>query len=298
MLKKIIINIILIVLTIFILDFSIGKVLKHFYFKAVGGTNYEITYALEKTKADVLIFGSSRANHHYIPKIIKDSLGLTCYNTGRDGAVLLYQNAVLKSVLKRYVPKIIILDFIGGSDEIKQAYDDLSYLTPYYDKDIDIQKIVNLKGSFEELKLISNIYPYNSEIYNIFRNTVSNKKRSTDNGFKPEVGIWKKNIDTIKSIEPYNDSIIISANNEFLDLAKNSGSKVIVVYSPMYLHYNQKRDLDFMKSLCEEKGIPFLDYTKDTVFLNNRKYFKDPLHLNHEGATLFTNNFINKLKDK
>ena len=41
---------------------------------------------MELTKADLLVFGSSRANHHYVPEVFEDSLKLTFYNTGKDGS--------------------------------------------------------------------------------------------------------------------------------------------------------------------------------------------------------------------
>ncbi len=297
MLKKIIINIVLVGITVFVLDLLIGKNLDYNYFKAVEGENFQITYAIEKTKADVLIIGSSRANHHYIPKMIQDSLNLSCYNAGMDGCVLLYQNAILKSVLKRYTPKVIILDYIGGLEDEELSYDMLSHLTPYYDTHEEIREIVELKSPFEKIKLLSNIYPHNSEVYSILRNTFQSSKRITDNGYKPEEGVWEKEMDTIKTILPYEfDKTILAANKEFLYLAKKSGAKVIVIYSPIYLSFKQKQELDFMKQLCKEQEIPFWDFSKDSMFLNNKKYFKDVKHLNHTGASLYTNIIIKKLK--
>ncbi len=297
MLKKILINIVLVGITVFVFDLLIGKSLNYNYFKAVEGENFQITHAMEKTKADVLIIGSSRANHHYIPKMIQDSLNLSCYNAGMDGCVLLYQNAILKSVLKRYVPKVIILDFIGGLEDEELSYDMLSMLTPYYDTHEEIREVVEQKSPFEKIKLLSNIYPHNSEVYNILRNTNHSNKRVTDNGYKPEEGVWQKEMDTIKTVIPYEfDKTILAANKEFLHLAKNSGAKVIVIYSPIYLSFKQKQEIDFMKKLCKEQKIPFWDFSNDSLFLNNKKYFKDVKHLNHIGASLYTNIIIEKLK--
>ena len=49
-------------LIVFAGDFLIGKTLKYFYFKASSGLFQRTTYSIEKTEADILIFGSSRAN--------------------------------------------------------------------------------------------------------------------------------------------------------------------------------------------------------------------------------------------
>ena len=114
---------ILLLFIIFLLDFSIGQILRYFYFKSECGRQYRATYAIEKTTADVLIFGSSRAYHHYIPPLIENKLKQSCYNTGSPGQYLLYNYATLKAVLKRYTPKIIILDVTAG--DLKTGYEHL-----------------------------------------------------------------------------------------------------------------------------------------------------------------------------
>ncbi|HEY1870110.1 MAG TPA: hypothetical protein VGG71_03575, partial [Chitinophagaceae bacterium] len=97
--------------TVFLLDLIIGSVLKKFYFQQESGLDYRSTYSIEKTTADVLIFGSSTANHDYIPEIFGKVLGIPSYNVGRDGTSVFYDYSILKMILKRYSPKIIILDF-------------------------------------------------------------------------------------------------------------------------------------------------------------------------------------------
>ena len=132
MIKKLIFNTVLVALVVFILDFVIGRTLRHFYFKEIAGIHYRSTYSMEQAEADILIFGASRANRHYATKVFEDSLKMTYYNTGRDANGIFYQTAVLKSVLKRYSPKIIILDYSGDFTTKRREYDNLSSLLPYY----------------------------------------------------------------------------------------------------------------------------------------------------------------------
>ena len=84
--------------------------MRYFYFKETNGREYRAAYAIEKEKADVVVFGASRAYRHYVPDIIEDSLKMSCYNTGNYGHTILYSYATLKVILKRYTPKLIILD--------------------------------------------------------------------------------------------------------------------------------------------------------------------------------------------
>ena len=50
----------------------------------VGGRGRD-NYICDKSVDDILIFGSSRAVHHYNSSMIEDSLGMSCYNCGDDG---------------------------------------------------------------------------------------------------------------------------------------------------------------------------------------------------------------------
>ena len=55
--KKIAVNIGLVIIVVFILDLAIGKTLRHFYFTETSGTHYRTTYAIDSTKAEILVFG-------------------------------------------------------------------------------------------------------------------------------------------------------------------------------------------------------------------------------------------------
>ena len=56
-------------------------------------------YTVEKVNADVVVIGSSKASHHYVPQMLEDSLGMTVYNCGQDGCFLLYQNCIVNMIL-------------------------------------------------------------------------------------------------------------------------------------------------------------------------------------------------------
>ena len=301
MLKKIILNITIVVLVVFILDFAIGKILNHFYFNESSGLHYRTTYALEKTTADVLIFGASRANHHYVPEVFENSLNLSYYNTGRDGNGIFYQLAVLKSVLKRYTPKILVLDFVGSFEKNEKPYDRLSSLLPYYKNHKEIQEIIELRSPYEKIKLLSRIYPYNSQLTSIaVGNLEVNKKRKNDNkGYVSLNGKWASKIDSIDKITTNNlDTIQLNALQEFVHLAKKSEANVYVIFSPIFFKFKKNENFDICNRICAIENVPFWDYSKDTTFLNNKQLFQDPDHLNHNGATIFSNKVVTRIKNK
>ena len=163
-------NAIIFLLVVFIIDQVLGRTLRHYYFTSTSGENYRTTYALDSTNADIIILGSSRASHHYVPKIIKDSLGLSCYNTGRDGNFLLFNFAVFKSIVKRYSPKVVILDLNPFElYEAANSYDGLSTLLPYYWDKPELRGIIELRSRVERYKMLSAVYPFNSKILAILK---------------------------------------------------------------------------------------------------------------------------------
>lgn len=299
MFKKIIINIAIVATIVFVFDFAIGRTLRYFYFKETSGLDYRTTYAMDSTKAGILIFGSSRANHHYVPEIYEDSLKMTFYNSGRDGNGIFFQTAVLKSALKRYTPKVIILDFAEDIKKERRSYDRMSSLLPYYWKHEEIRKAVELRSPFEKIKLLSEIYPFNSEILTIaIGNLEINKKRKSDNkGYVALYKEWEKGIDSITINDMYEaDSNKVNAFREFLVQAKKSGAIVFVVYSPIFIKFNKLQDINICRELCSSENVTFWDFSKDTLFLNNRQLFQDIEHLNNNGAKIFSNLMVDKIK--
>ncbi len=299
MLKKLAINIVITLLIVFILDFAIGNVLRYFYFKESSGLHYRTTYSVDSTTANLLIVGSSRANHHYVPEVFEDSLKETFYNTGRDGNGTFYQFALVKSVLKRYQPKIIIFEYSSKFENEPLEYDQMSSLLPYYKDHSEIRKIIELRSPMEKLKLLSQIYPFNSQILTIgVGNLEINKARVTDNkGYVPLYDIWHENLDSIADRRVFAiDTNKINAFKECLTLPKKLGVQVYVVFSPLFQKYHKNQELDRCSQICAAQNIPFWDYSKDSSFLSDKTLFKDILHLNYKGAAKFSKLIAGKIK--
>lgn len=299
--RKFIFSILVVLVLIFILDFAIGRTLRYFYFRENQGFEYSTTYAMDSTKADVLVFGASRAKYHYVPKVFDDSLKMSFYNTGNDGEAIFFQLAVLRAALKRHTPKIIILDYNSGLAKGEDGYNEISFLLPYYKTHEEIRRIVELKSPYERVKLVSEIYPFNSKIITIILNNLSrnNKKDIGDRGFLPRFGEWQYKIDTIRNTIPYIvDTNKLNALHEFLNIAKESGAKLFVVYSPIYERYEREPDeISICKGICSSENIPFWDLSQDTLFQNNVHLFFDTHHLNMGGASLFSKIVANEIKE-
>ncbi len=276
------------------LDFISGAIIKHFYFRQTSGPEFVTTYSIEKTNADILIFGSSRANHHYYLGVFEQKLKMSCHNAGRDGFDIPYHYALLKAILKRYTPKIIILDL--NSDEfhkIQGSYDKLSALLPYYKDHPEIRRIVDLISKNEKFKMMSHIYPFNSTLsYIILGNTKYNQKRRNEiNGYVPIKKVWRGPLNTYTISDNYElDSVKIRLFESFIKDCCTAKIKIYVINSPYYAKFNNTdKSIEIGQNIAQKYSVPFYDFSNDSTFINHPDLFGDEAHLNYEGANKFSN---------
>ncbi len=276
------------------LDFSIGKILNTLYFNQISGYMFRTTYTIEKTTADVLIFGSSRANHHYNPEILSKQLKMSVYNAGKDGSSIIYHYSVFKSIMKRYKPKVIILDIsVGEFNKTQNSYDRLSPLLPYYQTHPEIRPIVQLKSRYEKIKMLSSIYPFNSSIFSIVAgNTQLYSGNDKDiNGYIPLYRKLSENltVDTTNwtlQVDPVKEEMFCA----FIDECIKSGIQLFIICSPYHLNIkNQDKSIALISKITHNNSVPFFNFSSDSLFLKSTDLFSDRVHLNSYGAGIFSN---------
>ncbi|MFH1681721.1 MAG: hypothetical protein ABIH26_13900 [Candidatus Eisenbacteria bacterium] len=290
----------LFLLLLFTLDYGIGSSLCRFYFRQSSGEQYRTTYSMERTTAGILVFGTSRANHHYVPSVFEEGLGDDFYNAGRDGSSILYHYAVLAGVLARHTPRAVVLDITPAEFARSRApYERLTALLPYYDTHPEVRPVVLLKSRFERLKLLSRIYPFNSSLLTIaMGNLEANRKRKPDiKGYIPLRGRWggppgKAELAADETIDP----ALVRHFARFLVEARARGIRLHVVVSPAYREPGPpSRSLRIAGEICEKHGAAFSDFTSSACFFDRSDLFQDPYHLNHEGAVLFSERIVEEI---
>ena len=274
-------------------DVLLGNLLEHFYFKMKTGQSSRITHVLTKIDEDLVVFGSSRANHHYVPHILEDSLHVSAYNAGIDGQSMLFQYSALVSMKGKKMPKIIVLDLNQDwFDESATAYDRLYVMLPYYKVCKNIQPIVNLRSRFEPVKTISTLYRYNYFILPILANNTINRndKEEAIQGYVPlfktiKLPLVPKKVEKSTGL----DTIKVNIFKSFIRDAKNANCKVFVCISPFFKRINDK-PLTFStaEKICSEENIPFNDYSNLPIFSGHPELFDDANHLNNTGAEMYS----------
>jgi hypothetical protein len=297
--RKIIIGLII----IFVLDSVIGAGLRYLYFHRAYGNRKNLIYIIEEMNDPIVIMGSSRAQSHYVPSLFQSVFDQSCFNAGLGGTYIEYHEALLESVLNRYVPNVVILDFQANEFEKlpSRRLKSLSRIFPFYAEHPELRPLINSCGPTERVKMLSRIYPFNSEIYQIMIPYFISRRRLPDypDGYflNSKVGSFQPLM-----IEGYSQSILdidaMKAFDNFVSRAKGKGISLYVIVSPSLEEYQEPtKSMDYAQSVCNHHGVPFWDMSSYASILSHPEYFQDRLHMNDKGARIFSRVVIDRVKE-
>lgn len=296
--KRFVIKITILLLIIIAADYLIGCGMSYIVRNIKVGGQGRDNYIANEAKDDVLVFGSSRAVHHYNTPMLEDSLGMTAYNCGDDGAGIILSYARLLMIKERHTPHIIIQDICAEYDILKgDNHKYLGWLRYHYDKDV-IRPVFISVDETEKYKMMSQLYRYNSKfLQNIFVYFTGRSYDSGDKGYRPIYDSLDKM--KLRAVPQGNfleyDSLKLEYIHRFIELAKDS--RLYFVISPIWYGMDSMQ-IQPVKEICEEKGVPFLDYSNNPKYVHNNQFFSDGNHLNAKGADEFTKDLMLEIKKK
>jgi len=292
---------ILLLVAFVVFDFIIGLGLGEIRDNSPDGRYFKSKYSLEDGKEDIVIFGASCAETDFASSIIEDSLNMTCWNAGRGGQGLPFWLCIELGILKRYTPKIAIVE-IGAerlSADLGEFYEPAGILRPFYRKHKEIQPILDKISYFEKYFNLFNLYSYNSSYYYLFRpyfvKGLDGKLK--DKGWKPLDYFMKTSKNCISTI---NTSLKLNKEsldmfNYFISNLTDKGCKVFVVLTPNYSEKIIKTStLEYIKQM---ENVEILDFEFNDLISRDIKLYCDPMHLNRNGAIKYTSIFAHKFKE-
>lgn len=289
-------------LVFFLFFFLLDKL---FYYKIQALPNREVDKRLEwilegKMNKEILIFGSSRAQHNLYSDIIQDSLKKTTFNLGYRGCNIDFQLFLLKSVLKHNKkPEIIILTVDDDREFVTEKtlqfrYDKLFPLVKY-------QEITN------ELIFRKEISPFAVGLFSarigweqfLKPKPLTKYEKWTKAGTVlldfTAVDFDKK----IKQNKKYNRKLELSerlaAFAAFQEICKSENIKLYVLVPPNFAVQNSEF-VNRVNSLLIDKKTEL--FSENQQSFQDSSYFSDRSHLNKKGAIEYTNQIIKKLKVK
>jgi hypothetical protein len=290
-------GIILFALFIILADKFIGKILEIIYVNSDELAISQIRYTFNETSEDILIFGSSRAEHHYVPEIISKSTGCTSYNCGLGGQFLTFSYIQISETLKRYKPRLIILDLYPEMLLQKNFDQRLKILAPYYTSDTLIMEILNQSSRFEKFKYISSIYPYNSLLFPLLLGLFYTPDVS-DKGFIPVAGTIDTSLVVNKGSGKTHEIVEKQMMTlcEIIRVCQEKKVDLWILVSPIYKTTTQdSKIIQDLEILSKQKCVHFIDFSQNSYF-SNYLFFKDNLHLNSNGAIEYSKTVSDSLR--
>ena len=296
--KKFIFTILLSLVIIVLIDFVFGLTCSYLSTHAKGGDTYSINYIANEAYEDIIILGSSRASHHYIPSIFTDSLNMATYNAGKDGNGIIAMYGRLIMLTSRYKPKVIIYEVTAGFDiEKNDNHKYLDVLKRHYDKN-GIDEIFASVDEREGIKMNSNLYRYNTSFIQLISDNIRPTQVIIDGGYKPmfdKLTYEPKKNERNKDAEVIWDPVKKMYFRKLVELCKEKDIKLIFAISPFYAASNAKSFIPVIK-FCNENNITLLNHYCDSSFINNKDFFADPSHLNHDGANCYSKIIAGEMK--
>lgn len=295
--KKFIVNIFVFAMLIIALDIAISYAAGYMIDHAKSGATEKNKYICDRTTENILIMGSSRGVHHYDPRIIQSSLGMTCYNCAYDGCGSITAYGLLRVLLEHYTPKVVVYDVMPVFDYLTYEKDNSQFLGTlkyFYDRD-GIDSLFIKVNPNEQWKMKSWLYRLNSKSIQLLTENLMNRNDNVQ-GYMPQKRRmnYEPEISETRKVLEY-DSLKVECFNRIIDICKERGIKLILSISPSYKKTDDY-EFEYAKTLAKQKGIEMITHYCDTAINRNKDYFYDSVHMNEIGATEYTKMITNEIR--
>lgn len=297
--KKYLLKIVLFFGIVAVVDSEFGKTCEWLQLHAKGGQMKCITQAALVQESDIIIMGSSRANHHYVSSVLADSLGVSVYNAGVDGNGIVLASGLYAMMTSRYTPKVVIYDVEPAFDINVYSEDGnntryLGSLRPYFANE-KVRDIITRVDPVERYKDISSMFRYNSKIFDLIKDQFV-VGGFVEDGFVPVQGTMTKEPEIKTDGKPsQTDEMKLEFLDEFVAELSNSDTRLIVVASPKYGAVTSEV-FEPVKEICNRYGVEFWDCYSAPEF-QKLEYFKEQMHLNEAGAKYYSAILAQRLKN-
>ena len=283
---------------LFVLDRLLGRVADFLYARTRDGDTGETINALLAKPHDVVVFGSSRAEAHYMPGIMAPVLSASVFNAGFKGSNILYDYGLEELLLDHYVPKVIIYDFSSFSVTKSHAnpYDKLYPLYPFW-RNAHVWELIAAGGYRATLPFLSRIYPYNSKFHSLLIFNVLQHRADAYQGFNGSSAVMADApLDSLNYSERDYDPLLVEYLERFIELAQSRGARVLVVESPRRAYGSFPLPATVL-ALLRRTAVPVLDYPlSEHPEFQSFELYRDADHLNDSGARQFSAALARRLK--
>jgi len=271
--------------------------------QAIGKLNH---YLQKKDSVDLLVFGTSRANHH----IDVSELSSSSFNMGMDGTAIAYSSTLIRLLPKS--KKQLVIWHIDPNKVFDSIYnpDDILGLNTKYHRDDTIKEEIKKNGQSNPLQSFYYSLDYNGKALGIIKNFIRpSYNHNLYNGYEPLIvndtqkEIFKNTINlkletTKNCLKNYNLNPVVKDNLEEVKFfCKKNNKRLIIVTSPTYSP-KCKEQYEKLNIIMEQMNITYYDYSSFFVENNSLDYWKDLTHLSKKGAAKFTHALKDTLQNQ
>ena len=283
-----------------LLDRGLGTLFSYMSDHASGGYLGHQNYIVNRSTDDILVFGSSRAIHHYNAALIADSLGLSCYNCGQDGEGIVLYRAWWEMIRRRYQPRLVIYEVTPAYDVLQgDNTKHLGWLKGHYDDEV-VRREFDEIDPCERYRMLSMLYRYNSRFHQVLLDYLHPVHNMTL-GFLPvhseldtlRIRDEKQLNEKASEEELLTDSLKLRYFEDMIREAEDT--RFVFVYSPTWYGHHDS-GIDPIMELARRHGFLFLDFTDSAKYVHRNEFFYDGSHLNARGADEFTRDLIRELR--
>ncbi len=259
--------------------------------QGIGKLNH---YFKIKDSLDLIVFGSSRANRHFVI----NELSNNGFNIGVDGRKIAYP-ATLVELLPEKKKQTVIFN-VDISYMIDSTYqgEDVDALMTYYDRNKIVKNNIDRLGYNNPFQKVYSTISYNGYVVSILYNFLFPKyDYKKYDGYDPnfinpeQQEKLKKTILSEKPSDcPKRLTINAVTREDLARIAKfcnENNKRLIFVSSPIYKDAC-KTDNVLIAKFMKENGYTYYDYTDFFTKNNSLTFWKDMQHMSDKGAHLFS----------
>lgn len=283
------------------IDVAFGYILDTCRHGAKSGPTSLMEDICERKEYSVVVFGSSRACHHYDAQMMSNTLNCEVVNAGLEGYGIITMYGILEMIVSRYIPDVVIYDVTPEYDYLVHSPGDLEKsiipLKPFFNLP-QIRALVADISASEYYKLHSNLYRYNSISLTVVKDYMSPPSGVRYRGFVPMAGSFdgvKQLLEPVSTVELH--QIKGHYFHRFIELCQKHHISLCLAASPR-MGACETGIFDWCEKVAEENGIPFYNFYADETISTQWELFHDPAHLNKEGAQRYTSLFLSRFLDE
>ena len=282
------------------LDLLIGFVMDRRIARGPLPGDYEsVEHVLLHSDEELMVLGSSVALNSINTAALADSLGLTAFNGGANGQAFPFYLTMLKAMLGTN-PNVrtVLLGIIEPNLTDIGIGNRYNLLAPYYRHGIaDVDSHLEAAAPFNKIFLKSNAYRLNNIWFRILLYHFMSA------GIKGENGFVAKDVPSVfPTMQTYQaDTTGFSDERlrEFLEFTRSCRErkvKLIVFLPPIYSRSSLHPVADRLRQLASAEGFTLWDDSMLPPFDADSTLFYDAHHINIDGARIYTDTVISRLR--